>query len=99
MSRNVYSCESISKLIEDYESKGGHIVTIQEGTLGYGKLILFGDGLKTTIVQEVALNEWSSAHTIRMYNKTPEKYNKYVYGLRDGETMGQYLGRKLGMKR
>ncbi len=41
-------------------------------------MILFGEGLKTTIINEVYLNCWSSGHTIRVYNKMPKKYEEIL---------------------
>ena len=69
-----YSCEAIQNLINHYTKKGGDCWTLEEGSLGYGTTMLCGDGLKTAIVQERYLNEWSSGHTIRLYRKTPKKY-------------------------
>lgn len=75
---NLYTLKAIEDLIRMYLDKGGEMIQISEGVLGHGKFILCGKDLKTTIVREVYLNEWSSAHTIRMYNVTPKKYEKYV---------------------
>ena len=69
------SLKYVDNLIEKYMSKGGQMYTINEGSLGYGDVILFGEGLKTCIVNEVFLNPWSSGHKIRFYNKMPKKYN------------------------
>lgn len=30
--------------------------------------------LKTYVIREVAINEWSSGHKVRGYNRMPEKY-------------------------
>ena len=79
--RNLYTCEAVQGLIDKYHELGGGAVTVEEGTLGYGFMILYGEGLKTAIVHEVALNEWSSAHTIRMYNKMPKKYAEMLEDL------------------
>ena len=75
----MYSSESVSKLVDKYYQKGGEIVTIQEGSLlDYGLAICFGDKLKTCVINEVYLNEWSSAYKIRFYNKCPKKYDKMI---------------------
>lgn len=78
----VYTIESTQKLIDDYAEKGGYIFQIQEGILGLGDLILYDERepakLKTFVIREVALNEWSSAQTIRAYNKMPEKYRVMI---------------------
>lgn len=73
-----YTLQSIERLINHYLNKGGALVEIQGGVLGYGKILLYAPGLKTCIIQERYLNEWSSTHTIRMYNKIPNKYLKYL---------------------
>lgn len=76
--RKIYSLETCEKLINTYIKKGGKVVTLQEGVLGLGVVLCFGDSLKTSIIKEVYLNEWSSGHTIRMYNIMPAKYNKML---------------------
>ena len=72
-----YSLESIKKLINDYTSKGGECIELVQGVLGYGTTMLIdkqGIGLKTFIIQEHYINEWSSGNTVRGYNNTPKKY-------------------------
>lgn len=64
--------------MNEYYDRDGSVEIIEEGTLGYGFIIMHGTGLKTSIVKEVYLNEWSSAHTIRMYNKMPKKYKQIL---------------------
>lgn len=76
--KKLYDCEDIANLIAAYHDKGGEVITIEEGTLGYGFMVMFGEGLKTTIVKEVYINEWSSGHTVRMYNKMPKKYKQLI---------------------
>lgn len=46
--------------------------------LGLGLQICHGDGLKTAVIREIPRNEWTSWHTIRMYNKMPKKYAKMI---------------------
>lgn len=75
-----YDCTAVRKFIDHYRNecwkvdKEPDIITLQEGTLGYGTMVLKCDGFKTAIIQERYLNCWSSGHTIRLYNKTPKKY-------------------------
>lgn len=76
--KKLYSTEDVQEIIDVHRFNFGRIITIEEGSLGYGTMILFGEGLKTTIIKEVFLNEWSSVHTIRSYNKCPKKYEKYL---------------------
>lgn len=75
---NLYSLDAINELIDRYQRNGGEIFEIEEGVLGHGKLVLFGHKLKTAIVTERYVNEWSSGHSVRFYNETPKKYRKYT---------------------
>ena len=74
----MYSLTACDKLIDAYIEKGGEMRTIKEGSLGLGEIILFGKKLKTSLIKEVYLNEWSSGHLIRKYKKTPKKYLKFL---------------------
>jgi len=70
-----YRLSAVEDLINRYVERGGEVaIEIVEGSLGYGTTICFGDGLKTAVIQERFQNEWSSTHTITMYNKLPKKY-------------------------
>lgn len=68
----------VNRLIEMYNEHGGTCIQTDEGCLGAGDWILTGDGLKTTIIKEIALNEWSTTHTVRQYRKIPQKYQKII---------------------
>ncbi len=68
----------IYPLIDLYREKGGAFVEIEPGSLGFGKFILFGPGLKTCVGKEQYLNEWCSTHAVRFYKKTPAKYKVYT---------------------
>lgn len=77
----IYSYQTVDNLINKYAEhtdnfSNGGIITF-DGAL-CDNYILFGDGLKTTIIREKYLNEWSSGSTIRMYNKTPKKYQRII---------------------
>ncbi len=74
MKQDLYSCEAIDRLVDSYIRKGGEVHELEEGCLGYGLLLLTGENLKSIVVREVYINEWSSGHSIRMYNKCPKKY-------------------------
>ena len=69
-----YTLQSCENLIEKYINAGGIVEQLEDGCLGLGKILLTAEGKKTTIITEVYLNAWSSGHTVRMYNKTPKKY-------------------------
>lgn len=79
----LYSLSACEKLINRYAERGGEIHTIEEGSLGLGLMILTGPDLKTTVIQEVYLNAWSSGHKVRMYNKCPKKYQEMIETLED----------------
>ena len=70
-----YSCSAIDTLISAYQEKGGFCTVLREGVLGCGDMVLSAPGYKSAVVKEVALNEWSSAHTVRFYNVLPKKYD------------------------
>ena len=75
--------EQICKLADLYAEKDGVIYTI-EGCLN-DNYIFTGAGLKTMIVKEFSLNEWSSVNVIKRYNKCPKKYEKVMELLDAGE--------------
>ena len=64
----------IDAIIETYINHGGDAVTIREGVLGHGFMIIHAPGLKSVIVKERYLNCWSSTHQISFWNKMPKKY-------------------------
>ena len=76
----VSALDNVIKLIDRYIERGGQAHQINEGVLMYGDWILFDSrGLwKTIIIKEVYVNEWASKYSVRMYNKTPLKYQKII---------------------
>lgn len=80
-----YSIKYIQNLINRYIEKSGEFVTLKDGCLGYGLSMLYGEGLKTIIIQEYFINSWESGHTIRKYNKMPKKYENMLYKLYEEE--------------
>ncbi len=74
----LYDLKAVEKLIDEYCGKGGGFSTLNDGAL-LDDYIMFGPELKTCVAKARALNEWSSAYTLRFYNKTPEKYAEFVY--------------------
>ena len=74
----MYTLAAVQNLISKYAENDGEIIELIPGTLGYGLTICYGEGLKTAVINEVYINPWSSGHTIRMYNKMPEKYVKMI---------------------
>lgn len=82
----MYSISAGQNFIDKYEAKAGDSFKAWTvaGCLA-DSYILQGDGLKTVIIKECFLNEWSSGYTIRLYNKTPAKYEKIINLLIDGD--------------
>lgn len=80
---SIYSCRAVENLINEYREKDGEFFQIEEGSLGWGFCILYDwtGHLKTYIINEVYLNEWSSGHKVRAYNKIPKKYQKILENL------------------
>ena len=72
------STSAIENLTDKYINKGGQVVELVEGVLGFGTTICFGDNLKCCIIQEVFESSWSSTHTIRFYNEMPKKYQSLI---------------------
>lgn len=81
----LYSLSAVQQTIDAWVEAGGQVDTVKEGSLGWGLTICHGDGLKTAIITEVCLNEWSSAHKIRIYNEMPKKYRKMLDDMENQE--------------
>jgi len=73
-----YDLESVDKLTNLYLNKGGQVIELIEGVLGYGTTICFGYNLKFCVIQEKFQTSWSSTHSIRLYNKIPKKYESLL---------------------
>ena len=75
-----YTLETCKNLIEKYANQhGGEITTVREGVLGLGTVVLHrAEGKKTYVINEVYVNAWVSAYTVRSYNKIPKKYEKLI---------------------
>lgn len=77
-----YTLEACEDFISRYESMGGRAVTVEEGVLGLGTVVLDGRGtdpaLRSFIIREVYVNEWVSGHTVRGYRVLPKKWAEAV---------------------
>lgn len=74
-----YTVSEIKRLIDKYLELGGEYVEIEEGSLGYGVILLHSaPNRKSILIKEVFETCWNSLHTIRQYNKIPKKYHKYL---------------------
>lgn len=88
MAATLYALEAVEQTVNNWIEAGGEISTVKEGVLGWGLTICHGEGLKTAVITEVYLNEWSSAHKIRFYNEMPKKYRQMLDDMenQEGET-------------
>ena len=76
----LFTIRATQELIDKYVEKGGEMLTIDEGCLGVGNVILFDmtGKLKSFVIKEIPLNVWNSAQSIRGYNKLPDKYVQMI---------------------
>lgn len=74
----IYSYSAVEDLLNRYSENWRDFIayTIPGGLID--GMIITGRGLKTAIIKEVYLNEWSSGATIRMYNRMPAKYARII---------------------
>lgn len=79
---SIYNQKAIDNIFKQYEKHENFIAWTIPGALVDG-YILTADGCKTTIIKEVYLNEWSSAYSVRMYNRIPAKYQKIIDMIED----------------
>ena len=71
----LYTNRAVELLAEQYQKKGGTVSIVEEGSLAtFGLALFHGEGLKTAVVREKQLNEWSSGSVVRFFNKLPAKY-------------------------
>lgn len=82
--KNIYTLNCINDMLDLYNktTHGNYDTYIISGCL-CDNYILTGENLKTTIIKEYYLNEWSSGCTIRSYKKMPKKYEKVIELLED----------------
>lgn len=79
MKKNLYSCTAVSDLINTLVNDYGYdAVTLQEGVLGYGYMVLVSpsENMYNYIIQEVPLNCWNSAHKVRRAATLSKKFLK-----------------------
>ena len=76
---NLYTIEAAENLIRKYQERGATAIQIDEGCLGIGNWICYGNGLKTAIIEERAISCYSSGQAITMFNKRiPNKYKALI---------------------
>lgn len=78
--QSIYTVSSVEQLIQKYIEQGGEMLQMREGVLGCGDVLLYDPSgkLKTYVIREIYLNEWSSGQTVRAYNKMPKKYRAMI---------------------
>lgn len=74
----LYTSGAVQQLADYYVENGGEVFEVEEGTLGWGLTLMVRDGWKSAVVRETYVNEWSSAHAVRMYERLPKKYKKLI---------------------
>ena len=73
--QRLYRLNAVENLINRFSQFEGNSYTqLEEGVLGYGKVVLKAIDKKTIVIKEVPQNEWSSLHSVRAYNRCPKKY-------------------------
>lgn len=78
---NLYSYTAVENLINTLmENANYEVVQLNEGSLGYGDLVLIApdENHWNFVVREVAINEWSSGHTVRRCKKISKKLQKEI---------------------
>ena len=77
-SRLLADCADVEKASQYYLDQGGEVHELVPGTLCYGLRVLTCEGKPAVVFREIYLNEWQSAHTVRIYNECPKKYAKAI---------------------
>lgn len=76
-----YDSDYVQRLINKYYDTDSttELYQIQEGCLlEYGLLIITADKCKTAIIKECYINSQSSGYSVRLYRKTPKKYQEMI---------------------
>lgn len=76
----VYSLSVVDDLMQRCADLGYEFVEVEEGSLGHGHMILLApnDDYMNVEITEVYLNEWSSGHKIRKFNKISKRIQKLI---------------------
>ena len=95
--QTLYTTSSVGRLIAEYLDAGGQMLQMREGVLGHGDVLLYDDAgkLKTYVIREVAINEWSSGHKIRGYNRMPRNTGRYWINRDNGKRERREFSRRL----
>ena len=79
MTRN-YNLSSVEKLLSKCSNECYDFVSLDEGSLGYGHLILIAPDDKhwSFEIKEYYINPWSSEHTVRRFKKISKALQKEI---------------------
>ena len=78
-----YSCNAIAGIIAQAQSYDYKIITVREGVLGYGHMILLApedmrNYMMNVEIREQYVNEWSSAHRVRKFKKMSKRIQELI---------------------
>lgn len=78
--QGLYGCIAVENLMQKCMDLDYEFVEIAEGSLGYGHMILLSHDPKrrNVEIQERYINEWSSGHYIRTFNKISKRIQKLI---------------------
>lgn len=73
----LYTNEAVSDFIEEMINSGDATITLlNEGCLLGGDYLVEKEGMKSVLITEKYLNEWSSAYIVRRFSSNNEKSMK-----------------------
>lgn len=80
--KGIWGASDVAKAISMLCDRGYQAVTVEEGSLGYGHVIMLApdDNHYNVEIQEVYLNCWSSGHKIRNFRKISKRIEKLLDG-------------------
>lgn len=75
-----YSMKATHELIDQLTGMGFEMVTLSDGVLGYGEIVMIApdNSMFNYHIVEVYLNEWASAYTIRRMSRIGAKMRKRI---------------------
>lgn len=76
----LYALSAVEGLMQKCADLDYEFIEIEEGVLGYGHMILLSHDphYMNVEIQERYLNEWSSGHYIRKFNKISKRIQKLI---------------------
>ena len=76
----MYCLSVVEALMQKCADLGYEFIEIEEGVLGYGHMILLSHDpdYMNVEIQERYLNEWSSGHYVRKFNKISKRIQKLI---------------------